>query len=285
LATIPNELEEYFKKMLNDIDERFRQQTAHAFLITLNGAEKLPLMCYWFIQEDNRDMVSNSRQQSLPKETATMRLTDMAQQLNARSKGLLKANNMQQESFLQLEEYQWLFEFRVDFLHRTVADFLRTPDMQALLTKWSAKSFDVDLEICKSCLETIKITPSEQIMFKESSRALSVLHLFFSHTKLLEESPTFEESNITLVDELVCSLKVHNDILEDIKLMILGPGNYWAYNCSFNFAILYHCISYGLGIYVGHQLDRGQLEFEESPSGLLSGCLSRDPRVRTGQQA
>jgi hypothetical protein len=204
----------------------------------------------------------------------------MAKRLDTYSQSLLKANDIGQDHgpSPELEEHQWLFGFRADFLHRTVVDFLRTAYMRKLLRKWSAKPFNVDLEICKACLATIKIISPTTGMFSEASRALSSVHLFLSHAKYLDR-----KSQFAFLDDFISSLKIQDNILSGIKAMILGPGNYWAYQSSFNFAILYHCVSYDLGEYVTLQLNHGELEFPEPPSGLLSGCFSWDPRVRMGK--
>jgi AAA ATPase domain len=282
LVAIPNDLDKYFEKMLLDIPEAVRKQTARNFLITLLAVEKLPLLSYWFIEEETLDDVMSMRQQVLTRETAATRLQQMSERLKTNCKGFLTASNIEQSLSKKLEEHQWLFQFRVDFLHRTVADFLRTADMQQLLKKWSAESFDADLEICKACIATVNVTSPKPDHYREPSRILSTLHLFFSHIKLLQ-GPTAEEVRIALIDEISVALKVYSQDVDGLNMMILGPGNYWSYEASFNFVILYHCASYGLGTYLGFQLDRKQLQFSEPSSGLLSGCLAWDPRIRPGR--
>jgi hypothetical protein len=276
LNLIPNDLENYFDRMLLDIEDYMREQTAHAFEITLSAAEKLPLMCYWFVQKDTVDSITSMTVQPVSQETASERLEQMATRLDAYSQGLLKVHDHDPSSE-ELQEYEWLFDFRVDFLHRTVADFFQTAPVRKLLKKWSAPSFNVDTEICKASLATIKITSPTSAMFSEASRALSILHLFLSHAKPLQNSRT------ALLDDFISSLKAHDDTLDHLRAIILGPGNYWAFDSSFNFAILYHFISYDLGTYVLHHLiPTSPLDFPEPPSALLSGLFSHDPRVRSG---
>lgn len=279
LAMIPNDLEKYFDKMLLDLDPSMRGNLAEAFGTTLNAAEKLPLMSYWLIQNATIDNVMEMKPESLLATMAADRLSEASKWLDRYSLGLLTANGIDVDCghFSNLEEHQWLFGYRVDFLHRTVADFLRTADMQKMLSKWSVESFSVDLQIAKACLATIKLTPPTSFMFGEASRALQCLHLFLSHTKHLEK--TLQTS---FLDAVVLTLKIyHHDDLENIVAIILGPGNYWAFDASYNFSILFHCISYGLGEYVAAKVDSKWLNFTEPPSGLLSGCFSFDNRVRT----
>jgi hypothetical protein len=281
LAAIPSDLERYFESILFGIEDDFRQQTAHKFLITLQAVQTIPLMCYWFMDHGNVDDVTAMKHQSLSPDIAAERLRDAAKSLETQCKGLLKAFNPELEPSPDTEQ-QWLFEHRVDFLHRTVADYLLTADMQMFLRKWSSDSFNGDLVICRASLAMLKITPSQHIMFREPSRVPSILHLFFSHVKFLESAQPCDPYSL-LLDDVISKLTKQNEDLDDIKGLLLGPGIYWSYQSSFEFSILYHCVSYSLERYVTSQLDSGRAAFPEPPSGLLSACLSWDPRVRPGK--
>jgi hypothetical protein len=277
LAEIPSDLEKYFESMIFGIEERFREQTAHKLLVTLQAVHTMPLMAYWFMDHKSIDDIIGMLPESLVPEIAAQRLRDAARSLEIQCKGLLKASSPEVEAELG---HTWLFEHRVDFLHRTVADYLLTADMQIFLQKWSSDSFNGDLDICLATLALVKSTPSQHILFREPSKVPSILHLFFSHVKFLEA--TDDRYNV-LLDEVMSTLEKQNKDLDDIKGLILGPGNYWSHQSSFNFSILYHCVSYSLEKYVSSQLDSGRLTFPESPSALLSACLAWDPRIRPGK--
>jgi len=245
----------------------------------LQAAEKLPLMCYCFMDKGTLIDQKHPAIQFFTKEATATLLQETAKRLNTYSMGLLKASNICDDgSISDLEDRHWLFDFRVDFLHRTVGDYLRTATMRILLKSWSSESFDVDPEICKASIATLRLTPSTSVMFIEASRALSILHVFMSHVRYL---PMGTQS--LFVDSCIASLRAHNEELSDISAMILGSGNYWAYDSSFDFAILYHCVSYGIGEYVCMQLDSKKLQFFDPASALLSGCFSWDSRVRRGR--
>ncbi|KAF2663535.1 hypothetical protein BT63DRAFT_379891, partial [Microthyrium microscopicum] len=158
LGAIPSDLDHYFENMLLGIEARHQQQTAQLFLVTLQGVEKLPLICYWNLLNAEFLTLKGVNKGHLSKDLAAERLQEMATRLNTHCKGLLKAHNIEQNPFNHLKEHNWLFDFRVDFLHRTVADFLRTADMQHLLEKWSGPDFNADMEISKACLYDIKVT-------------------------------------------------------------------------------------------------------------------------------
>jgi hypothetical protein len=277
LADIPSDLEKYFESMLFRIEESCLEQTAHKFLVTLQAVQTMPLMSYWFMDHKSIDDIIGMIPEPLAPEIAAQRLRDAARSLEIQCKGLLKVYSLEVGQDLG---HTWLFEHRVDFLHRTVADYLLTADMQIFLQKWSLDSFNGDLDICLASLALVKTTPSQHILYREPSKVPSILHLFFSHVKFLEA--TDDRYNV-LLDEVRSTLEKQNEDLDDIKGLILGPGNYWSYQSSFNFSILYHCVSYALEKYVSSQLDGGRLTFPKSPSALLSGCFAWDPRIRPGK--
>lgn len=277
LGTIPTDLDGYFKKLFQDTQPHMRDSTAKVFEVTLNAVDKLPLMCYWFIQQHGLEDVQTLKLESMETRVANQNLREMEKLLNIYSQGLLSANisTYANESTAELEDSSWLFEFRVDFIHRTVADFMQTADMKKLLKKWMPQSFNVDVEICKASLATIKATPSTRDMFQDAHRALSILNLFMCHVKMVTG-----DLQTDLVDGLLAALRLHTESINEMPMMVLGAGNFWAYQCSFNFALLYHCVSYGLTEYVALQLDKESMEFAEPQSGLLYGCFSWDSRVR-----
>jgi hypothetical protein len=69
----------------------------------------------------------------------------LEKRLNARCKGLLEVT--------LVNPYLNIFSKRkVDFLHRTVRDFLRLNDVQKLLRKRLEKPFDANITLCKALL-------------------------------------------------------------------------------------------------------------------------------------
>jgi hypothetical protein len=279
LANIPSDLEKYFESILLGIDRSYRQKTAHKFMVTLQAVQTVPLMVYWFMDHKSIDDIIGMKAESLAPEIAAERLKDAARSLEIQCKGLLKAysTDVNPEA-----EHPWLFEYRVDFLHRTVADYLLTADMQIFLQNWSSDFFNADFDICRASLAIIKITPPQHVLFREPSKVPSILHLFFSHIKFLEAT---DDRYDVLLDDVISTLEEQSEELDDIKALILGPGNYWSYQSSFNLSILYHCISYSLEKYVSSQLDNASRTFTEQPSALLSACLAWDPRIRPGKLA
>lgn len=75
----------------------------------------------------------------------------MTKQINACCKDLLEVNIIKwEDSFLQ---------YKVDFLHRTVRDFLVTKEMVHLVKTRSAAEFDPHVSLCRILLAQIKTYP------------------------------------------------------------------------------------------------------------------------------
>jgi hypothetical protein len=52
LYLLPTDLNEHFERILFAVDEFYPEKTAYIFQITVEACETLPLMSYWFIDQD-----------------------------------------------------------------------------------------------------------------------------------------------------------------------------------------------------------------------------------------
>lgn len=187
LNSIPSELDEFFERILFGIDNFYQQQTSHFFRVTLQAKTTLPLMCYWFMdQEENAgeepEYALNLAVQPLTVQKTTIRLKQMRKRLNACCKGLLEVQFYEStdDDHSSLAS-SVLFNWKVDFLHRTVKDFLQTPEMEKLLRKWEAPSFNADTAICGAILAQIKTAPQEEEYFSEKGPITKMLGTFYCH--------------------------------------------------------------------------------------------------------
>ncbi|KAF2106137.1 hypothetical protein BDV96DRAFT_626020 [Lophiotrema nucula] len=98
----------------------YHGHSAEMFTVTLEGQEEIPLTAYWFLREDEEDVL-RLETRPLSIQEVNKRIRDTTKRLNASCKGLL--------------------EVRVVFLHRTVRDYLTLDETRALLQS----CFDDDL--------------------------------------------------------------------------------------------------------------------------------------------
>ena len=155
-ALLPKGLNSYFRRILLDnIKEEYRQTAAHFFLVALNACDMLFPMSYWYIMEEGPDYALKMEIGPLSNQIVDKRRTDIKLLLNARCKGLLQIRDDRPRP----EDDIAALNQRVEFLHRTVRDFLELPETQALLLSWSSAEFDPHQAVLMAALAQVKILP------------------------------------------------------------------------------------------------------------------------------
>ena len=154
LDLMPADLGEYFSYMMGTLDSFYLEQAARLFWITLNGGQ-LTLMTHSLCQENDKDFAVKAKIEPFSKEEIYRRHLSMKRRLNSRCKDLLQV--------YRGGPLGQPFNFYVDFLHRTVKDFLQLSTMQIklkhLLPQTSitnSEPFDTNVVLCKSYLAQIK---------------------------------------------------------------------------------------------------------------------------------
>lgn len=125
LQHLPKDLDEYFERIVFTVDEFYRAQTVHMSVIALEAFHTLPLMSYWFIDQEMSEPVLQMDTAPCTMQKNRFRLNQMRTILNALCKGLLEVQYLTASKASTLGS-SILFDWRVEFLHRTVRDFLRT---------------------------------------------------------------------------------------------------------------------------------------------------------------
>jgi DNA replication protein DnaC len=207
LRKLPMNLEELFERIIfRDVKETYRSEASHMFLVTLEAKENLPLMAYWFLGED------------LPKQRLPLRMQqtikrhkDANKRLIASCKGLLEPRFRSTTEQRDSLPSAILFEFTVDFLHRTVRDYLLLPATD--VRQWAEPHFNPDEAICKALYSQIKTAPHGK---EYSSHVSGLYHTYIYHSnalKRLRDSDTVIQS---LSAELV-------DIVSEYGIKVFNP--------------------------------------------------------------
>ena len=152
LRSLPTDLEPFFKHILNSVDKIYQQQLAQTFQVALDADRPLPLILYSFIHEEDVDLVAQMPYMTMPFSEIHRRCEEMICRLNALTKGLLEASF----SGHDVIDAPNRTEHTVDFLHRTVRDFLMTREMADLLRSNFINGFSASLTIAKAQLAFIK---------------------------------------------------------------------------------------------------------------------------------
>jgi hypothetical protein len=156
LDALPDDLEEYFKRMVTSIDPIYREQSARIFQAAIRAAEPLPLLAFSFLEKEilNPNYALDAKLRPLSDEEIRVQEKRMKKRLNARCKDLLEVNSCSSEhSFLKL---------RVDFLHRTVRDFfLSTNVLDEILSYQTLRNYDAGVSLCRILVALTKALPRD----------------------------------------------------------------------------------------------------------------------------
>ncbi|KAF2993397.1 hypothetical protein E8E13_001087 [Curvularia kusanoi] len=190
LQGLPIDLEKLFERILfNDVEPTHRERAARMFLMTLKAKDNLPLMAYWYLDEPE----AITERQPLRLQQTIYRHKAVKKKLTANGKGLLETR-LRSISGPNLSS-AILFNFRVDFLHRTVREYLELPTTD--LHTWLCEDFDTDKAICNAVFSQIKTAPHE----KEYAPYIGDLYSIFAyHYGQAETDTALEKSSVEIAD-------------------------------------------------------------------------------------
>ncbi|KAI0854566.1 hypothetical protein F4860DRAFT_499063 [Xylaria cubensis] len=153
LEAFPKDLETYFQRMIDDIPEVYRFRTALTLRIALAADGPLPLSTYYFIDEllPDPDFALKIKRRVVTAIEFNAIRRRMTARLDGRCKGLLEAVTVPNL------DAPWRNR-RVDFLHRTVKDFLSSPGTESVTLATVPDLFDPYSMLCHAFLAETKLT-------------------------------------------------------------------------------------------------------------------------------
>lgn len=197
LDALPADLEHLYDDMLNSLDPFYLEHAAQLFLRVDLGVYENSLLC--MALSDNEDCFLSVMQQRLePIDRSERELLHetMRRRLNSRCKGLIETLSFKSPS-------EDLDKFRVEYLHRTVKDYIERHDIQQKLTSALKSPYDPYLRRCIGYLAQLKGLPWDQGQDEHEVWDLVLGCLVCAQYTSQESSPQLRN----LIDELnsVCS--------------------------------------------------------------------------------
>ncbi|KAF2118290.1 hypothetical protein BDV96DRAFT_643543 [Lophiotrema nucula] len=150
LSILPSDLEDLFQKILDQLDTFYFKQASILFQL-MNAAEPKPLtlLCFSFA-EDGFDTAMQADTVPMPIDERLSRAETTRRRLSSRSKGLLEPT----PTDFSPETAQ------VQYLHRSVKDFLARDDIWERITSGADPNFNPHVTLCGTYLLHIKKTGS-----------------------------------------------------------------------------------------------------------------------------
>ncbi|KAF5714994.1 P-loop containing protein [Fusarium mundagurra] len=173
LEKIPSNLEDMFQKMLDSMDHSYRQHASHIFQIHRASKASLSLLSMAFADLEDEDEAFRTTLWPLEPFDLVSRCKHMKRKLSSRCKGLLEIESLptferdergaNSESTRYTSGFDPIINCKVQYLHRTVKDFIETPGTWDWLMAMSKESFDPCIALAKSYLLQLKTMDSAQI--------------------------------------------------------------------------------------------------------------------------
>jgi len=148
LRILPGDLEKLFKSILDTVDPVYHQKMAGFLQLAIHAREPLRAELYWHCEKEfaNPDYVRRCPVGITPLDTMARIRQHIGRLVNVRTKGLLEARGS-----------------RVEFLHRSVREFLLTADMTAYLAVRMSPRQDTVCSLVKAHVASIKTTTSDRV--------------------------------------------------------------------------------------------------------------------------
>ncbi|CAM1511757.1 Fc.00g092700.m01.CDS01 [Cosmosporella sp. VM-42] len=151
LEETPKTLNEVFERMLGEVEEIYHEQAAQILQVAVHAVEPMYVVLYSFIGDDEHDaLLAEIKPWSKDECIAKSKTAEV--RLKVRCPDLIKIWTPRRLP----ETAQEMTTHHVDFLHRTVRDFLSLVDTQELLNRRLKQNFDPTEFLCNSLLTQIK---------------------------------------------------------------------------------------------------------------------------------
>jgi len=195
LRELPGDLDKYFRRIFDGIDHIYQEETAQIFLISVQAVRPLSVMAFSFLDKEkqNLDYALDAEICAFSESEIRSTYERMRKRLNAQCKDLLEVNEYDEEG------ERTFLRYKVDFLHRTVKDFLEGQEMQDLLKNRASMTFDTRVSLCKIFLAQIKALPPRAVDSALNSLFALVDELMFYAGEVEYHK---KESQVALLDEL-----------------------------------------------------------------------------------
>ncbi|KAH0559273.1 hypothetical protein GP486_004211 [Trichoglossum hirsutum] len=149
LDLLPPDLEKLYEKILQSLDPFYLEHAAQLFKLVQESRDPLPLLLLSFADEESPEFALNRPIQTISRDEMFLRADTMRRRLNSRCKGLLEVGSASTE-FGDGED-------TVQYLHRTVKDYIESADVQQRLGFAMKTSFDPHLRLCAGNLTHLKV--------------------------------------------------------------------------------------------------------------------------------
>ncbi|KAI1362569.1 hypothetical protein F5Y08DRAFT_311690 [Xylaria arbuscula] len=218
----PDDLHTYFERIIERIPKLHREEMAQILLIILEATVPLPVYAFTLLakEAENEDYALNAPIRPLTHKEMMSGYPTWKKRLLNRCSDLLVVHAEYHEELSR--------SFPVEFLHRTVHDFLRKYDKQ--LKAYLYRESDPLLSLCKIHLSLLKSIPVSKAMLeltlsynRQEEHIQEITFMFFQYAREFEKRNKSKDETplVHLIDHLDMVNTEHGRVL-------LGDHTHWS---------------------------------------------------------
>lgn len=213
LDSLPTELESFYDHMLDRVDKRYREDAASMLLTAYHAHDLLSPLAFWFASERSRELEEDGQTKPTDSRTNNRRRGEMEFRLRSYSRGLLVIQELPLTSprLIALPSSS-LFGQKVNFLHRTIREFLVRDHVIQRLDDWLSSDLDIDELICKATRAEIRGSPNDTGYFARDGPISGLISIFDSHCAKLHTKPSRSADASMLQDSLAKILSIQKKV-------------------------------------------------------------------------
>ena len=156
LDLLPPDLSKLYEKMLLSLDPFYLEHAAQLFSLVGASSEPMNLVLASFADEDDPDFALKREICPLSRDEIALCMDTMRRRINSRSKGLLEVKGLVSTPEGVDYDPRNFESCTVQYLHRTVKDYIEDDDVQKTLKSAMRSTFDPHLRLLAGRLASMK---------------------------------------------------------------------------------------------------------------------------------
>ena len=192
LDLLPPDLEKLYDKILRSLDPFYLEHAAQLFKLVEKSYDPPPLLLLSFADEEDFESAIHRPVKPISQEDLSLRAETMGRRLNSRCKGFLEVGTITIDIFGSTEE-------TVQYLHRTVKDYVESREAQQTLGTTTQSSFDPHQRLCAGSLTHLKVVDDGQDFMNDGVFWARVQRCLYSGSRI---QPANRTILVPILDEL-----------------------------------------------------------------------------------
>ncbi|OQV04091.1 NACHT domain-containing protein isoform 2 [Cladophialophora immunda] len=165
LDQLPPDLSKLYEKMLLSLDHFYLDHASQLFSLVRTSSIPMNVVLASFVDEDDPSFALRQPCRPLSKDETVLRMDTMRRRINSRSKGLLEVKGPEAfpGRFENPEDPCNYSQYTVQYLHRTVKDYIESDEAQMILQPAARSPIDPHLRLLAGHIAYIKRLDPDRI--------------------------------------------------------------------------------------------------------------------------